>query len=487
MMRHYGEIPMIKTITLALLAALVALPAAAWGPKTQLAISTTAMHLISKESNIPLNKMADSVRRGSSESQAALLKMYPDMLSGPIQAIEAEMLLLKSVRTDKLDNYYAYRLGLLGKLVAQTTAPMKDADATYRNLYYTDVERAIESTQVANRPRETVDPALYFGRRVAEANANNDVIEKEYEAGVGISGVAGSLLAEDTSRSARAVADVWLTILMDPTPGVNMSDERLREYSLAAMEFYAGRKNAAALDAAEDRYAKLAEPTSAYLVELGDTYFEAGFNERAIEKYKDALVMDPSRRDVVGRISDYYVARGDAELENEQLESALESYKAAVDANPLHDSAEGNRLQAAKLIRERDTRMGTNQGLVERADQLASMAEQEALKGRSAEAIDLLREAEVVYLEVTDEFPLEAKLRDRGVNQVRHRMQELKQKIMANASDFSGTGHVQDVRELVDDYGSGMDAAGLQAILKRSYDEEYVALSRELEEAMSVR
>jgi len=183
----------------------------------------------------------------------------------------------------------------------------------------------------------------------------------------------------------------------------------------------------------------------------------------------------------------YYVAKGDAELENESLETALEAYTAAVEANPMHESAEGNRLQAAKLIKERDSRMEVNQGLVERAEALTSMADEEALKGRSAEAIDLLREAENVYMEVTDEFPLEAKLRDRGVNQLRHRVQELKQQIMVNAADFSGSGQVHDVRELVDTYGSGMDEAGLKAILRRSYDQEYARLESELSEAMRVQ
>lgn len=486
-MNCYGESPMLKQMVAALAALALVLPAAAWGPKTQLAISTTAMHLVSKEVNIPLNKVGDSIRRGAMESQNAMLALYPDMLTGPIQAVESEMILLKSVRADKLDNYYAYRLGLLGKLVAQATAPLQDVNPTYRNLYYTDVERAIESTQLANRPRTTVDPAVYFSQRIAEANANNDVIVKEYEAGTGISGVAGSLLGDDTSRSARAVADVWETILTESSPAVNVSEERLREYCLAGMQFYGDRKSEAAMEAAEERYAKLVTPTPEYLIAVGDAYFKAERNDRAIEKYKQALAMDPTRRDVVSRIADYYVAKGDADLENQELESALEAYTAAVDANPLNESAEGNRLHAAKLIKERDGRMASNQELIAEADKFVEMADSEALAGKNAEAIELLRQAENVYMEITDEFPSEASLRDRGVMQARHRVQELKQQIMVNAADFSGTGYVQDVPLLVQRYGQGVDDAGLKAILKRNFDEEYDALSRDLSESMRVR
>lgn len=473
-------------ILLAALLAAAALPAAAWGPKTQLAISTAAMHLLSKEGNLPLARMGDSVRRGAMESQETVNQLYPDMIAGPIQAIEAEMVLLKNMRGETLDNYFAYRMGLLGKLVAQVTAPMAEANGTYRNLYYTDVEGVIESTTLANLPSQSVDTEGFFTRLIAEANASNDVIEKEYEAGIGIGGVARSLLGADTSRSVRAVADVWKAILTGAEVRGGMPPARMRDYCLRGMNFYIQRKSAPAMDAAEARYEKLVEPDAGYFVALGDAYFGAGLNERAITKYKAALALEPDRRDVVTKIADYYVAKGQADLENGQLESALDSYAAAMAANPLHDSAEGNRLDVARMIEDRDTRMAANQAALDRAEQLVSLADEEALKQRIAEAIDLLREAEGSYLDVTDEFPREYSLRERGLSAVRTQMQTLKQRIMVNAADFSGTGFTQDVPRLVESHGAGLDEAGLKALLKRAYDNEYDALSKRLEEAMRV-
>lgn len=477
---------MIKILTALLLTAAMALPASAWGPKTQLAISTAAMHLISKEGNLPLSKMSDSVRKGAMESQATVLAMYPDMLSGPIQAIETEMVLLKAMRGDKLDNYFAYRMGLLGKLVAQITAPMADANPTYRNLYYTDVERVIESTTVTNLPKQNVDSTDYFTRRLAEANANNDVIQKEYEAGIGIGGVAKSLLGADTSRSARAVADVWTTILMDAPVTGNVSPDRMREYCIYGMKFYIDRKNTPAMEAAEERYEKLVEPNADYFVQLGDAYFGGGLNEQAITKYKAALNLDPDRRDVAAKISDYYMAKGSEDLQNGQLEAAEDSYAAALASNPLHDTAEGSRLKVARMIEDRDARMAANQALLDRAAELEQLADGEAQRSHAAEAIDLLREAENTYMEVTDEFALEASLRDRGLSALRTRVQELKQQIMVNAANFSGTGYVQDVPRLVQAHGTGLDEAGLKAILKRDYDAEFDAVSKRLEESMRV-
>lgn len=475
-----------KFFTALVLSAALALPAGAWGPKTQLAISTAALHLIAKEGNLPLSKMGDSVRRGAMEAQSTLTAMYPDMLSGPIQAIETEMVLLKSMRGEKLDNYFAYRMGLLGKLVAQVTAPMAEANPTYRNLYYTDVERVIETTTVTNLPKEVVDSSDYFTRRIAEANVNNEVIEKEYEAGIGIGGIAKSLLAADTSRSARAVADVWTTILTGAEVAGNVAPERMREYCLYGMKFYIDRNNVPAMTAAEARYEQLVKPDADYLVQLGDAYFGAGLNEQAIGKYKAALNLDPERRDVAGKISEFYMAKGQTDLQNGQLESAEDSFAAALASNPLHETAEGSRLQVARMIEERDARMAANQTLLDHAAELEKLADEEALRKHAAEAIDLLREAESTYLEVTDEFPLEASLRDRGLGALRTRVQELKQQIMVNAADFSGTGYVQDVPKLVTTHGAGLDEAGLKALLKRDYDAEFDAVAKRLEEAMRV-
>ncbi len=478
---------MTKLLTALVTAAALALPAGAWGPKTQLAISTAALHLISKEGNQPLSKLSESVRRGAMESQTTVTAMYPDMLSGPIQAIETEMVLLKAMRGEKLDNYFAYRMGLLGKLVAQVTAPMLEANPTYRNLYYTDVERVIESTTVTNLPKQSVDSGDYFTRCIAEANANNDVIEKEYEGGIGIGGIAKSLLADDTSRSARAVADVWTTILTGAEVSGNMSPDRMREYCLYGMKFYIARKNAAAMEAAEVRYEKLVAPDANYFVQLGDSYFDAGLNEQAIGKYKAALDLAPDRRDVASKISDYYMAKGRTDLENGQLESAQDSFAAALASNPLHETAEGSRLEVARMIEDRDARLAANQILLDRAAELERLADEEALRNRAAEAIDLLREAEGNYMEVTDEFPLEYSLRERGLAAVQVRIQDLKKQIIVNAADFSGTGYVQDVPRLVATHGTGLDEAGLKALLRRAYDTEYDAVAKRLEESAVVK
>jgi len=82
------------------------------------------------------------------------------------------------------------------------------------------------------------------------------------------------------------------------------------------------------------------------------------------------------------------------------------------------------------------------------------------------------------YEEVTDEFPLEFNLRERGLNKLRERVQAYKRDIMDNAEVFSGSGYVQDVPRLVTEHGDGLDEAGLKAILQNAYDTEYQALEQ---------
>src|SRR5690606_17672874 len=103
----------------------------------------------------------------------------------------------------------------------------------------------------------------------------------------------------------------------------------------------------------------------------------AGLNDQAIGKYKAAINLDPNRRDVANKISDFYMAKGATDLQNGQLEAAEDSFAAALASNPLHGSAEGSRLQVARMIEERNARMAANQAYLDRAAELERLANEE--------------------------------------------------------------------------------------------------------------
>ncbi len=107
-----------------------AAPAGAWGPKTQLAIVTNALHLLSKTSNIPLERLERHLRDGAMVSLSGLERIYARIEDDPTAAIESEMYLLETAQSGRVDPYFAFRLGTLGKLVAEAVSPMRGENAS---------------------------------------------------------------------------------------------------------------------------------------------------------------------------------------------------------------------------------------------------------------------------------------------------------------------------------------------------------------------
>lgn len=464
------------------MAAVLAHPAAAWGPNAERTIVNTAMQLYAKEQNVPLNLRAKDLQQGAAVTEEKLAELLPALAAGPVHAIEAEMALLRTVYGNNLDPYFAYRLGVLGKLVAQLTAPLRDAEPAIRDSYYADVERRISGRiTLKSSPRTTVDPTMYFSDRMAEARQNDALIVEDYRTGTGFAGLAERALPDDAGRSIRAVADVWHTILSGGAIQASVSTEQKRAYVLDAFNFYTQRRNAAEIDAVSKRLADLTEQTPDMQVRIGDMLYAVELYDRAIQRYQTVLRLDPSRRDVVVKISDYYVRQGDALLEAEQYEKALESYALALDANPLHPEAEGKRIEAERLLTERDARQAANQELVARAEQFQAMAEQEALKGRFAETIVLLREAENAYSEVTSEFAFEHMKATRGLQDIRQGIQRYKSRLVEDAQSFSGAGFALDAPGMARDHVREVDQAALRTLLNVGFQEEMRGLEREMQ------
>src|SRR5690606_33593746 len=123
-----------------------------------------------------------------------------------------EMSLLQAVRSDRIDPYYAYRMGVLGKMVAQAVAPLADAPPNIKSAYYADVDGAIQGARLQNSQRKLVDPRPYFNGVIRDARSNAQTIILEYQAGDGFQGLAKNAVPGHASRAVAAVADVWHTI-----------------------------------------------------------------------------------------------------------------------------------------------------------------------------------------------------------------------------------------------------------------------------------
>lgn len=460
---------MFRVIVAGMILAVPAGPAMAWGPKTQVAIVTTAARVISSDGTIPLTNLERDIQNGASIPTATVYELFPEAEENLIRTIESEMYLLQAAWGNRVDPYLAYRLGILGKLVAQATAPMAELNPLYRALYYADVDRNIEGAVVRPSPRKLVDPPAYFAWVQREARKREDVIQKEYQAGISFDGLAKAALSEDVNRSVDAVADVWHTILTGGVIVANISESHLREYALGALEFYLERGNKQEADITYNRLMAVGIPTPAFRKRIGDTFYEAGEYERAIQEYEAVFAEDATRRDVIEKVAAYYVTVGKDALADGQLETARDAYARAADVDKLHPAAHQKRLQVDSLIATRDMRQETDRQNLDKAKVLESRAEQEMRTRKYAKAFKLLNQADALYRKVSDEFVTEQRMAAVRLNRVAALKRQLRDELINDAERLSGSGAATDARQVATDASQRLNKQVLRALVISEY------------------
>ncbi len=456
--------------------------ASAWGPVTQGAITTAAAHVLSRDDHYPLPHLLKYVRKGADVSQAVQNEMHPSFEIDSVGAIQREMFLLQSVRGDRIGPYYVYRLGVLGKLVVQATAPLAHANPGVRDRYYADVERAFPAkggVSLHAADRKLVDPLAYFSLVTAQAWENDQMIVVDYQGGVGFGGFARSALSLDASRSVNAVADVWYTILSSAAPAFELSPSSMRDYTLGAIRFYIATGNFQELELAYEEAARRDILSTDVQKSIGDLFFDAGLAERAIEEYRKVIERSPGRRDVAERMSGHYETVGDEADAQQNLEDARDAYAKAIAVDSLNMQAHRKLLDVESRIIARDERLLAQRSATEAARELENRANEAAVRRDYARAIALLRQAAQRYGNVTDEFPLEARTATLGRKTVMLRMDELKRELITNAQSLSGTGFRFDVQSLVDTTGDRNQQA-LQEMLSAEYERALKQLRRQV-------
>ncbi len=469
-----------------LICLLLATPAFAWGPRSQQVIVTTALQLVSREQNLPLNRLQSDIQAGAALSPPMIEALYPDLLSDPLRAIENEMALLTAARGAKIDSYYAFRLGALGKVVSNYAAPMYTADPTLRSQYYNDAEGSVNPGSLKPAPRKIYESMQALERVMREANSGNDLIENDYKTGRGFKASAQARLAEDLSRSVNVVADIWWSIVTSRAVQGNISQRQLQQYILQAYTYYVDQGSTAALESAEKNYEKLVEFSPDLRVQLGDLFQNAGMLERSIREYEIALEGAPEKRDIVEKIGNYYSDQAEKSLEKGLLEDALAGFEKALAVYGLHPTAERRRLEVEAMIRQRDALHAQYQESLAMADEMRSLAEDEASRSRYAEAIALLQQSQTALSDVGDEFPLEMQHRIRAERDNRTRIAEFRQLLLSNTAAFSGSAFGPDMKALIQSASEGIEEEALLSFFDQAYLKEMVRLKASMQSTASL-
>lgn len=476
-----------KMAVLAVAVLTIAPSASAWGPRAQITLIDFALNLLSEQGNLPLKERQREIREGASISDDQLLAEYPDLAQTPSRAVESEMYLLHAAGRNGFDTYYAYRLGILGKMVLTAASPMSAAPPMFRNRYETDVDVNIDKLRIQTSKRNAVEPRSYFADLAIRTSSRDELIMKDYQSGIGFDGVARTSLPGDAGRAVDTLADVWNTLLTDRAVPAAVSEAQLVRYALGAYAFYIDRGNPAEIEAAAVRLEKLAPATPDMRVGIGDLFYDAKMYERAMQEYMAVLAVQPDRKEVVKRISDYYVQEGDRFLEDGQLEKALKAYGTAAAANPLHESAQAKSLDVEKLIRERDARHEAQLNALNQAAGLEAQSAEHAMNSFYAEATAQLLEANRLYETITNEFPEVYAKATRGLRDNNNRIQELRQGLIANALQLSGSGFEHGARSLASIHAQNLDETLLKAVVRRTARAVFDELESEIAPKLLVK
>ena len=354
---------------------------------------------------------------------------------------------MQAARTHRIDPYFAFRLGVLGQMVADAVAPMGTAAPDIRQRYFKDAERYIQRVQMNSSNRRLID-ATYFPERTRSASAQDDTIEVDYISGAGFGGLDMASLSDDASRAVNAVADVIYTIIVSPVSRLNVSQSDQRQYALDALRYYLERRKLSEADAAIGMVFNSGVLTPALEEQVADVYFESGHFERAMKHYESVLQADPTQRDVAARISTYYEEIGDTATQNSFLEDARDAYQKAADADSLNENAHRKLFNAERAIEARDVRLEASKAAIDLAREYESEAENARLKGNYIESMARLREAHAQYATVTDEFPELSREAGRGIRMLEMAVKEMQTNLVGSVRRLSGSGYPYTARRL---------------------------------------
>lgn len=465
---------------------LTAWPAAAWGPKADRALVDMAVRIVTKETGIPLTNLRKDIQRGASISTTELLEFVPAADADPKGAIESEMYLLQAVRGQRIDPYFAFRLGVVGKLVAGLTSPLANAEPTYRSLYFTDVDANVDRIQVTKEPRHVVDPDVYLPAIERAASAREDVILQDYKTGLGFRGVASQSLPEDASRTMNSIADVLHTALSRRGVVADVPAPSLRAYYLNALKFYIERGNRTETEAAYNHLVQEIGRNADLLKEVADMFFDAEEYERAVKEYQRVQAMAPERRDVVERIAEYYVRTGDNALRAEKLEEALAAFQSAREADPLNEEAQSKFLKAQALLDKRQGRLAATRTSMSSAKELEERADQAIRNNDYGEAIEHLFAAREMYLAIGAEFQKESVEARSGANRVTDRLSRIREDLTRNAGRLSGSSSAGRLRTMASDTSKQLAGYVLKQAASKQYEDSVRQLREDLRDEIQL-
>ena len=373
----------LRTTRMSILALIVLAqtPAFAWGPDSREAIARSAYQIlqydiyeIAKAGKISYE--ADLIR-GARDGKAVIAQTSP--LNSDEQALNAisyEIQLLRAVRKNGVGSYFAYRVGALSALIADTMQPYGNS--------YTDEEKEIKHSLDASMDEliYSLNPTIikqnnvymysvpqYFGKNRSLFKADQMLIREDYRREVGFDGFASNAMEGYFIRSVEAVVDAWYTIMnpKDNDRAGKPSQDAITRYYVNEIGYLINvRKNFDYATRAFRVYQSTNTDMIETHIEVGDIFYGFGTPESmklGVSEWKIAQAEPGNhRKDAAKRLSAHYIRKGDEYVAHaatpnyfeSDLTDAIRSYQDALTYDRTNEIASQKVIVTAGLKKKRE-------------------------------------------------------------------------------------------------------------------------------------
>jgi len=431
----------------ALVLVLSASPAYGWGKVAQRIISWTAIRALPGDQQEQLRPYESALLDGATADDEDVRRIFVSQSVGETaRAVAYEMSLLRTASRTGVDEYVAYRFGVLSQIVADLNEPFAGTEplsgygheeiAELRRRYELDVDRALQGLRYGYKRRKPVyDTESYFVAARRYLQHAEFFLAQDYSSGQGFTEYGQRSLNLYFDNAVNAVADIWFTIIRQARSAsfVEPQSSALRQFRIEAARYFlqTGKDEQASRAVAQLGQAGMMDAESEKRV--ADAYFDTERYSRAIAGYLRVLEEEPNWPDVRDRVSGYYYSLGSAYMKTGLLEEAQRAFQHVLTSDPQYRPARQALDTTIGMIAARDERLSRVRTRIKTARTFESRAERAASDRDYADAIVHLRRARDIYSEVTTEFRREYAVAQRTLASINDRIAKFSDTIIREA------------------------------------------------------
>ena len=404
-------------------------PAFAWGPDSREAIARSAYQIlqydiyeIAKAGKISYE---EDLIRGARDGKAIIGETLP--LNSDEQALNAisyEIQQLRAVRENGVGSYFAYRLGALSSLIADTMQPYGNA--------FTDEEKELKESLDASMDElvYTLSPTIikhnniyiysvpqYIDKNRSLFTADQKLIWEDYRRELGFDGFASNAMEIYFTRSIEAVVDAWYTIMHpkdNPRAGKPSNDSITNYYVNEVGYLINVRGNFDYAKRAFSVYQKTNTDMIGTHIEVGDIFYGFGTPESmklGVSEWKIAQVQPGKyRKDAASRLSAHYISKGDEYVTHasspnyfeSDLTDAIRSYQDALTYDRTNEIASRKIIEISVRKKKREDSYQKEQTYIDNGLKQIADAEKTRLGKDYAQTLVALNNAISLFEQVGD-------------------------------------------------------------------------------------